>query len=245
LEQKIKVGVVSYLNTLPLLYGMEHSPLLKEMELVIDYPSRIAALLLGGEIDLGLVPVAIIPKMATPYIITDYCIGTEGEVASVALFSEVSIAEIDSILLDYQSRTSVALTRVLLEHYWKLSPQLVDTKEDFRHLIKGRTAGLVIGDRAFEQRKISPFLYDLGSAWNNFTGLPFVFAAWVANKALPDGFIAAFNAANAHGLAHINEVIAANPYPLFDLHAYYTKHISYQFDRKKREGLEKFLAYIS
>ena len=180
LDKRIRVGAVSYINTRPLLFGLRRSGLMDRIDLLEEYPSKIAAMLLNDEIDVGLVPVAVIPQMKEAHIITDYCIGTEGEVASVGLFSEVPIEQVKTVLLDYQSRTSVNLARILLKEYWKLSPILEDATADFRSNINGTTAGVVIGDRALEQRKISAYTYDLGSAWKAHTGLPFVFAAWVA-----------------------------------------------------------------
>ncbi len=211
------------------------------IELIEEYPSRIAAMLLNDEIDVGLVPVAIIPALTEWHIITDYCIGAEGEVASVALFSECPIEEIDTVLLDYQSRTSVNLARILLKEYWKKEVKLLDAREDFRDDIKGSTAGVVIGDRALEQRKRSAYVYDLAAAWKAHTGLPFVFAAWVANKLLSRDFEETFNKANEYGPVNLEKVIAENPYPVYDLATYYTKNISYRLDEKKREGLALFL----
>lgn len=202
-------------------------------------------MLLEGTIDVGLVPVAVIPHLKEYHIITDYCIGSTGPVASVALFSEAPINNIKKVLLDYQSRTSVALAKVLMREYWQIHPQLADTKADYRPLIKGTTAGVVIGDRALEQRRVSPYIYDLGEAWKDYTGLSFVFAAWVSNKPLPADFISEFNAANKPGLENIDKVVAENPYTVFDLHAYYTKHISYELTPDKRKGLEKFLSLLT
>jgi len=244
LEQKIRVGAVSYLNTKPLLYGIRHSKLMNEIVLSEDYPANIARQLIEGSIDVGLVPVAIIPKLPEYFIVSDYCIGTTGEVASVALFSNVPLKEITHVLLDYQSRTSVALTKLLLKKYWKVHPVIEDATADFRSRISGTTAGVVIGDRAFEQRLQSAYIYDLGVAWKEYTNLPFVFAAWVANKPLPDDFIEAFNDANAEGLRHIDEVIATLHSPHYDLKKYYIKNISYNLDEKKREGLQRFLSEL-
>jgi chorismate dehydratase len=244
LDRKIRVGAVSYLNTKPLLYGIERSSVRKDIDLIIDYPASIAAMLLKDEIDMGLVPVAIIPFLKEYHINGNYCIGSNGDVASVCLFSEVPIEKVDKVLLDYQSRTSVQLARVLLKEYWKISPQLIDAGKDFREHIKGATAGVVIGDRALEQRHISPYSYDLAGAWKAFTGLPFVFAAWISNKPIDPAFIVAFDEANARGLAQIDQVVAENPYPLFSLHDYFTKHLNYDLDPLKRKGLELFLHYL-
>jgi len=211
------------------------------IELVEEYPSRIAAMLLNDEIDVGLVPVVVIPQLKDPHIITDYCIGSEGEVASVGLFAEVPLSQVTTVLLDHQSRTSVQLAKLLLKEYWQKEVVFEEAGEDFRSRITGTTAGIVIGDRALEQRNISAHSYDLGTAWKAFTGLPFVFAAWVANKSLGEDFEDAFNRANGYGVAHIDEVVTENPYTTYDLKKYYTQNISYRLDEEKREGLALFL----
>ncbi len=241
MDKKIRVGAVSYLNTKPLLYGIRRSELANEIELIEEYPAKIATMLLEDSIDVGLVPVAILPRMAESHIITDYCIGAEGEVASVAIFSEVPMEEVTHVLLDYQSRTSVNLARVLLKNWWRKDVILVEARDDFRSAIKGTTAGVVIGDRALEQKKISAYSYDLAAAWKAYTGLPFVFAAWVANKELPAAFIERFNRANAEGLAHLAEVVTENPYDTYDLATYYSANISFQWTAEKRKGMERFL----
>jgi len=239
---KIRVGIVNYLNTKPLIYGLERPPVSDQIKLIGDYPSRIAEMLLNNEIDIGLIPVAVIPQLSTSYIVGDYCIGTEGEIASVALFSEVPMHEIKKVYLDYQSRTSVELLKFLMKEYWGVSPELIHAEdENYRDKIKGTAAGLVIGDRALEQRKISTFIYDLGSEWKKITGLPFVFAAWVSTQKLPDDFVKLFNEANALGLKHIDEIVAATPFELFDLNKYYKLHLSYQLDAPKRNGMQRFL----
>ena len=244
LDRKIRIGAVSYLNTKPLLYGIRQSEIIRDIDLKIDYPSRIASMLLEDEIDMGLVPVAIIPRMHDYYINGDYCIGCDGPVGSVCLFSEMPLDKIEKVLLDYQSRTSVELARILFREHWKIQPELVDAGMDFRKYITGATAGVVIGDRALEQRRSSAFAYDLGQAWKEMTGLPFVFAAWISNKPLDSSFLLAFNEANRAGLDQFATVIADNPFPLFDLHDYFTKYLDYRLDEAKREGLNKFLSYL-
>jgi chorismate dehydratase len=245
LNKKIRVGAVSYLNTKPFLHGIKRSGLMDRIELIEDYPSKIAGMLLNDEIDVGLVPVAILPQMKESHIITDYCIGAEREVASVALFSEVPMDQIETVLLDYQSRTSVNLAKILFKEYWKKDVVLQDAKEDFRSDIKGNVAGIVIGDRALEQRKISPYMYDLAANWIAFTGLPFIFAAWIANKPLGEDFEDAFNRANAYGIKHINEVVAEQHYTSYDLKKYYTENISYHLTENKKKGLALFLEKLS
>jgi chorismate dehydratase len=242
LDKKIKVGIVNYLNTKPFLHGIENNEIINQTELIKEYPSKIADDLISGKIDLGLVPVVVIPKMLEFEIITDFCIGCNGEVSTVCLFGEQPIEKLEKIYLDYQSRTSVQLLKILLKEYWKLNIELIDAKgEDFRDLIKGSTGGLVIGDRAFDQRNISAFQYDLGQAWKKMTGLPFVFAVWVANKKLPVEYIHQFNKANAEGLDYIDEIIAQNGTHKIDLEKYYSENIVYRFDEEMKKGMEVFM----
>ncbi len=217
---------------------------MKMLELTVDYPAKIAQQLIDGEVDVALVPVAIIPKLKEYHIISDYCIGAEGPVASVCLFSEVPMNEIKRIYLDYQSRTSVALLKVLVREYWKLDVELIETTGDYQHLIKGTDAGVVIGDRALEQRHKSPYIYDLAEHWMRFTSLPFVFAAWISNKPLPVEFIQEFSNANSIGIHNIPAVVAENAYPVYDLTTYYTKNISYPLTPSKRQGMQRFLSYL-
>ena len=242
---KIRVGIVNYLNTKPLIYGLEREPFRQQIELTGAYPSKLVEMLAGGQVDVGLIPVAAIPKLPACHIVGNYCIGTEGEIASVCLFSEVPMEAIERVYLDYQSRSSVALLKWLLRESWGIYPELVEAKdESYRDQIKGTTAGLVIGDRALEQRKISTFIYDLGSEWRAITGLPFVFAAWVSLKPLPPDFIQAFDVANSLGISYIDDIVQSINYSTYDLRKYYKLHLSYELDERKRAGMQKFLSVL-
>jgi chorismate dehydratase len=232
---------VSYLNTKPLLYGFEHGLMAEKVEVIIDYPSKIASMLLENTIDVGLVPVTVIPEMKEHYIISDYCIGCDGEVASVCLFSEVPLDKIERVLLDYQSRTSIDLLKILTKEFWKINPVFEETSGEYQSEISETTAALIIGDRALEQRKISSFIYDLGLEWKKFTGLPFVFATWISNKKLDPEFIKTFNETNALGLNHIKQIVSENTFQNFDLQKYYTQYISYTLDKNKQKSLNVFL----
>ena len=245
LSNKIKVAAVSYLNTKPLLYGIERSDVMNDIDLVVDYPANLARRLQEGSIDLALLPVAAMPQIQGARIISDYGIATDGNVVSVALFSQVPMEEIEVVYLDYQSRTSVRLAQVLLEHHWKkevfYKPAGVDYIETDIH---GKNAGVIIGDRALQQLDNFKYVYDLSAGWKAFTGLDFIFAAWIANKDLPAGFIHKFNVANAIGFEHLDEIIAANPFPEYSLRTYYTDNIKYVLDDKKKAGLARFLELI-
>lgn len=214
------------------------------MELTLEYPALIAQHLREDTVDIGLVPVAAIPSIPNARIVSDFGIAADGKVASVCIFSQVPIEEIDSIYLDYQSRTSVRLAQVLLKHYWKIEVPIMQAPEDYIKLIEGKTAGVIIGDRALQQLHNFKYIYDLADYWKTFTGLPFIFAAWVANKDLPEDFIAKFNEANAEGLKNIDEVVTENPIDYYDLQVYYRQNIKYNLTEENRKGLALFLEYL-
>lgn len=246
MDKKWRIGAVSYLNTRPLLLGMEQSPFCDSIHLVKSYPAQIAQDLLDDTIDIGLVPVAIMPLLSNPQIVSKYVIGTEGKVASVALFSQVPMDQIEKVYLDYQSRTSVQLAKVLLRKYWNKEVEFLIATEGYINEISGTTAGVIIGDRALASLNRFEHVYDLGLAWKEYSELPFVFAAWVANKPIPAAFMETFEAANGYGLANLEEVIALIPAAeqVYDLHKYYTENISYAFTAEKKKGLDSFLKLI-
>ena len=244
--RKIKVAAVNYLNTKPLLYGFRNHDVNNQIEMIGAYPAQVAEWLIKDEVDIALVPVAVIPKLKEYHIVSEYGIGCDGAVASVCLFSEVPLEQVEKVYLDYQSRTSVQLAKVLLKEYWKSNAELIEAPgETYRDEIKGNTAGLVIGDRALQQRRQSKYIYDLGEVWKTHTGLPFLFAAWISNKSLPIEFIKRFNEANSIGLLNIDTVVTENPYDVYDLKDYYTNCISYTLDLEKKKALQLFLSKIT
>ncbi len=241
--KKIKISAVSYLNTKPFILGLKEKGVDQLINLSLDMPALCAKKLVDGEVDLGLVPVAVIPHIETPHIISDFCIGTTGEVRTVAVFATQPLNKLKRIYLDYQSRTSVELLRILLEKHWGMSPELIPAEAGYEQVIGGDTGGLVIGDRAIDLKDKYPFFYDLGSAWKEMTNLPFVFAAWVSNKPLPTEFVQTFNSALQYGIDHINLAITQlqPDYPTFSVQEYFTKYISYSLDAPKKQALTLFL----
>jgi chorismate dehydratase len=245
LERKIRIGAVSYLNTKPLLYGLQHGSIKDQIDLTLDYPSNLVKALKNNQIDIGLLPVAALADIDGYQIVSDHCIATEGEVASVCIFSEVPLEEIDTIFLDYQSRTSVMLCKILFEKHWKKSVQYIDANDDsYIEKIKGNVAGLVIGDRALSMRQRFNFIYDLGLGWKEMTGLPFVFAVWVTTSKLQPDVVEQFSNAFQLGIDQIPVIVHQNPFKDYDLLIYYTQNISYHLDSSKTIGLKTFLSYL-
>jgi chorismate dehydratase len=203
--------------------------------------------LLDGSVDLGLVPVAVIPLLGEKHIVSEYCIGAIGKVRSVMLYGDVPMQEMEKVLLDNQSRTSVMLTRVLAKHYWKIEPGWVAAKEGFEKEIGGASGGVVIGDRTFALENRFKYNYDLAEEWEKFTGLPFVFACWVANKPLPVSFMGLFNDALRYGLEKRDAVIQEIKRPPASREVitdYLHNSINYDLDREKMQAMERFLELI-
>ncbi|MCE1199006.1 MAG: menaquinone biosynthesis protein [Marinilabiliales bacterium] len=245
---KVKLSAIAYLNTKPFLYGITRSPLMEEIELSLDYPAACADKLKQGTAHLGIIPVAEIPEIEGANLVTDFCISSSGKVRTVVLVSEVPLDRIRRIVLDYQSRTSVRLVRILARDHWKIDPEW--RQGGLHYLteeIGGETAGVIIGDRVFEAEKQFPYVYDLGEAWKEMTGLDFVFAHWVANKKLDPGFVERFSAALQKGIDHIPDVIVEyrQLYPDYPFESYFRENIFYRMDESKRKGMELFLQLSS
>lgn len=242
----MKVCSVSYLNSIPFVFGLENTKI--GVELSSDIPSICAQKLQNGEVDIALVPVAIIPTLDNPSIISPYCISSDGPVETVCLFSEVPLDKIDKVLLDYHSKTSNALVQLLSKYYWNIKPIFVDSEEHFEIQIKGTTAGVIIGDRAFDYRQKYPYVYDLSDEWKKFSKLPFVFACWVSNKPINPSFENDFSSSLKYGISNLKTALGEKSY-LFDTKIdklrYLSEVISYDFSSQKRRSMQMFLNLIT
>ena len=198
---KIRISAVKYANTYPFIYGLTESGFDKRVILETDHPAQCAEKLISGKVDIGLIPVAVLPLLKEYHIISDYCIGANGNVRTVMLLSNCPFEKIETIYLDYRSRSSVNLTKVLAKNSWKKEFTWVNTSTGFDFINIGLNEAVVlIGDQCFEYEKRFRYRIDLAMAWKEFSGLPFVFACWTANKKLGEDFIKEFNnALNAWG----------------------------------------------
>ena len=177
----MRIGAVSYLNTRPLVFGLQ--ALAPRHELVFDLPSRLADQLAAGELDVALIPSVEYFQNPDYRIISDACIGCRGPVRSVKLLSRVPPETIGTLALDEGSRTSSALVQILLRERFGLSPKLVPFPIDAAPESIAADALLMIGDRAMHPPAGEYVAeWDLGDVWCRWAELPFVFAMWVAGK---------------------------------------------------------------
>ncbi|MBI2823713.1 MAG: menaquinone biosynthesis protein [Planctomycetia bacterium] len=206
---KIRVGAVSYLNTRPLIYGLEE--LAPRVELVLDVPSRLADDLAAGRLDVALVPSIEYFRGSAYEIVSDACIACRGPVLSVKMFSRVPVPEIGTLALDDGSRTSAVLVQILLNERYGVRPRIEPLPVDCGLADSGADAVLLIGDRAIQ----SPggrfaAVWDLGDEWCRWAGLPFVFAMWVAHagRDLPS-IEAALGRARDQGVENLEGIAAS------------------------------------
>ncbi len=247
MDKQYTISLVSYLNTKPFLYGLENAAVKNRLELQLDIPSVGGKKILEGSVDIGLVPVAVLAKLEDAKIITDYCIGADGPVKSVSIFSEQPIEKIEKVFLDYHSLTSVQLVKILLREHWQVNPEQIAAETGYIDKINGTTAGLVIGDRALALNDKFPYVYDLSNAWKQLTGLPFVFAAWITRKSIPEDIIFEINEALKFGIHHIDAVAENYRHPNFTVASvrnYLQNDISYNLDATKRRALDLFISKI-
>jgi len=241
----MKISVVSYLNSKPFIRGLET---LSEEEFTysLDIPSVCAKKLLNDEVDIGLIPAAVLRDIPNYHIISKYCIGAVGKVDSVKLYSHVPLEKITHITLDYHSRTSVALVRVLARELWKINPIWEPASEGYEQYVSGTHAAVIIGDRTFAINGTFPYEFDLSEGWEQLTGLPFVFAVWASKKPLDPQIENRFTAALENGISQMQNVVEENShiYRGVDVNKYLTQSISYPLDASKREALQLFLSKL-
>lgn len=237
----VRIAAINYLNTIPFIYGLETRMDSGAVALRFCTPSESADMLREDRADVGIMPVGAVPDLRDPRIISDYCIGATGKVASVVVCSDRPIGEVDEILLDADSRTSVLLTRYLCREKWGVSPRFVAADFSRQEVVPGR-CHLLIGDKALQHAERFTYVYDLAEEWIALKGLPFVFAAWTANKALDRPFIEAFNQALGYGIRHIPEAVAKynHQFPGDYACKYLQENISFALDSEKRAGLTEF-----
>ncbi|MBK8805563.1 MAG: menaquinone biosynthesis protein [Bacteroidales bacterium] len=243
---KSNISIVSYINTIPLLYGIEQSQELnKIITLSKDYPAECARKITENEVVAGLASVGILSENPDYHIVSDMCIACEGKVDSVLLCSNVPLEKITKIHLDYQSKTSNLLVQILANKFWQIYPAYSTTTIGYEDTISNSEAAVIIGNRAFIYQKKFKYVFDLGLEWYKFKKSPFVFACWFAKKEISPLLKELLDKAQQFGLENINKAINCFQTNLIiDLHEYLSQTIKYNFDSRMRIALNQFLFEI-
>ena len=223
----IRVSIIEYANTVPFVYGISQNEYIKKNSVFLrHYPSLAAQNLQNNIVDISLVPVAAISEIPHGRIISDFCIASQKQVASVLLCSHVPISQVTSVKLDYQSRTSNILVQIIAKKLWSISPRFLNASTEDSSILCD--ADVLIGDKALMRKNSYAYVYDIASAWYELFDMPCLFACWLANKNIPQDYLLEFQKALSYGVAHVKESIIHNKKPYsFDLHTYLTENIMY------------------
>jgi chorismate dehydratase len=268
---KLRISVVQYLNTSPLVWGFTHGLLAGKYELSFTVPSQCAEALRAGDVDIAIIPAIEYQRIDDLVILPDLAIASKRRVRSLLLISKVPISEARSIALDRSSRSTQALTKILCARHWQIAPQFQEMAPDLGEMLASNDAALLIGDPALrvsvaiesaahadgaivcEPSTLGVagggklYLYDIVEQWRAMTDLSAVLAVWAARAdvASPE-VVADFHASRAFGLLNLpelcDEAAAQLQIPAADLQSYLTDNIDFTLDEENRAGLSKYFA---
>lgn len=244
----LRISAVSYLNTLPFVNGIKQSGILKSYDLQLDIPSVCARKFINKEVDVALVPVAALKNLKSYKLLNKYCIGSKGKVRTVILLSQVPMQSINTIHLDYHSLTSVNLVKVLAKMHWRISPEWINMDELTEVNMTKLESLVAIGDKTFFLENKFKYIFDMASEWKNFTGLPFVFACWVAHENVEAGIIEQLEQSLGWGVNNkkqaIENLFDKKKFPSVNIEEYLEKNIDFIFDEQKHKAMNLFLTYM-
>lgn len=264
--QRLRISVVEYLNTVPLVWGFTRGPLRDKYELRFAVPSECAEQLRRGDVDLGIIPVIEYARMAREMaadfvILPDMAVAAKNEVRSILVIARRPIEAVRRFALDRSSRSSQTLVRILCAERWKIRPEFVETAPDAAAMLADADAALIIGDPALRIAVdvASPsyipavpgvqnlFVYDVAEQWRAHTGLPCVLAMWVGRReVVTPQVVADFLASKAYGVPRIPEIAAEwGPrlkLPASEIERYLRENVDFGFDDENRRGLELYFA---
>jgi chorismate dehydratase len=242
---KLRVGIVNYLNSKPLAWGLLQGEHADHFLTSTHPPARVAELLAAGDLDIGLIPSIEAQRIPGLQILPGLCVAATREVRSVLLVSRLPIAEIGAVALDENSRTSAALVRIVLAEAHGLRPRFSTTRADLVTMLAEADAALLIGDPALHVDRHKYFVLDLAAEWRLLTGLPFVFAVWAVRPGVDLADLQShFERSLARGLAALATLVQESSREMglaaSEIHDYLTASLSYRLGEAEVRGLEEF-----
>ena len=233
LVNPVRISIVEYLNTAPLVRGFTHGPLRGKYELSFTVPSQCAEALRSGAVDVAIIPAIEYQRIPDLVILPNLSIASKKSVRSLLLVSKKPIQEVARIALDRSSRSTQALTRILCEKRWHIKPEFFEAAPDLPAMLEQADAALLIGDPALRlaiacapkaQRDVSGeivspatlagfakpgplFIYDIVEKWHSLTSLPAVLAVWAARREfVTPQLVQDFQDSLAYGLQHVDAI---------------------------------------
>ncbi len=238
---QLRVGSVSYLNAKPLIFGLDEA---RDLRLSLDIPARLIDGLAERRFDVALLPIIDYQRLENVRLITSGGIGCDGPTLTVRIFSRVPVEQIRTLACDVHSHSSVALARVLLAERYGIVPEFKDFEHASRHTREESL--LLIGDKVVCEEPVGfDYQIDLGQAWKELTGLPFVFAAWVARDDVDLGDLPQqLESSKQLGMAHLDDIIKRDAIPRGwpgDLALkYMTQYLKYDIGPRQLEAIRLF-----
>jgi chorismate dehydratase len=258
---KLRISIVQYLNTAPLVRGFTHGPLRGKYDLSFTVPSQCAEALRSGAADIAILPAIEYQRIDNLVVLPNMAIAAKKQVRSLLLVCKTPVAGVARIALDRSSRSTQALTRILCAEHWKISPEFFEAPPDAAAMLREADAALLIGDPALRlsmeiEEQAPPSIpgldkelhvYDIAEQWRRMTGLPAVLAVWAARPdAVTPEVLADFAASRAYGMAHIAEISLEAErelhLPAAALASYLRDNIDFSLDERNRKGLDHYFA---
>lgn len=248
----LRVSIVQYLNTAPLVRGFMHGPLRGKYQLSFTVPSQCAEDLRSGAADIAIIPAIEYQRIPDLVILPDLAVASKKSVRSLLLVSQKPLREITRIALDRTSRSTQALVRILCERHWRITPEFFESEPDLAAMLEQADAALLIGDPALRlaiassakpKRELPQF--DIVEEWRALTNLPAVLAVWAARPEVATAEVVQdFQDSLAFGLRQLDAVVAESAVemslPIGDLRRYFTENIDYRLDDENLLGLIRY-----
>ncbi|HEV2800191.1 MAG TPA: menaquinone biosynthesis protein [Pyrinomonadaceae bacterium] len=250
-SEKIKACAVSYLNTVPLVWGMLHGNQRERFDLTFGVPAQTAEALKTGTADIGILSTIELPRQNLKHV-PGLGIVSRGGVRSIFLIANRPIGELRTLAADASSRTSVALCSIILKRRFSVEPEVISAPPDLTGMLRLADAALIIGDPALrlDPNALPHEVYDLGHEWTEMTGLPMVYAVWAvrndaSSAALGNSLLDSYR----YGRDHIDDIVEAEAgrrgftKPL--ARKYLTEHLAFEVGPDEERGMELYLKYAS
>jgi chorismate dehydratase len=241
----LRVGIVDYLNSRPLAWGFLSGRLADDYQASYHPPARVAEMLAGGQLDVGLIPSIEVQRIPGLVVVPGLCVAATHEVRSVLLVSERPFEEVESVALDENSRTSAALVKIVLGDSYGVRPETTTRAPRVEEMLREADAALVIGDPALSVDRERYRILDLAAEWRRLTGKPFVFAVWAVREGIDSaGLGSALESSLTAGFEEMDRIIdqAVDELSLSRevVERYLSRHLRFEMGQEELAGLEEF-----
>jgi predicted solute-binding protein len=253
----LRISIVQYLNTAPLVRGFTHGPLRGKYQLSFTVPSQCAEALRTGEVDIAIIPAIELQRIDGLVVLPNLSISSKKSVRSLMLVSKKPIHEVRRIALDRSSRSTQALVRILSAKHWHITPEFFEADPDLPTMLQQADAALLIGDPALRLASTAPaelaalpatsplFIYDMVEKWRTLTSFPAVLAVWAARPAVVTAEVVRdFQDSLAFGMRHLSEISSEAArelnLPAETIARYLTENIDYTLDAENLRGLQRY-----